>query len=188
MKKSTIYTCTGDLGETSLVGGKRVAKHDIRLDAYGTIDELNAHIGMLTALLPQSIQDELAPLRVIQHRLFAIGGYLATDATDTALREASRIEPTDIEYIEHRIDTLDATLPALHNFILPGGTPASAQAHICRTVCRRAERAICALHAQQPIDTEILQYVNRLSDYLFILSRLCNTAEGVAEICWDKRS
>lgn len=140
MKKSIIYTGTGDKGETSLVGGKRVSKQDIRLESYGTIDELNAHIGFLRTLLPPNMHDDAHTLLDIQHRLFSIGSYLATDTSDTALRDASRVYPEDIEQLEQRIDFLDSTLPPLRNFILPGGTTSSAQAHVCRTVCRRAER------------------------------------------------
>lgn len=186
MKKSNIYTGTGDRGETSLVGGKRVAKQDIRLEAYGTIDELNAHIGLLRTLLPDNMADDAHQLLDIQHRLFSIGSHLATDTADTALREASRIDPEEVERLEHRIDQLDASLPPLRNFVLPGGTTASAQAHVCRTVCRRAERRICELHTTHPIDALLLQYVNRLSDYLFILSRQCNFAVKKEEIYWDK--
>ena len=186
MKKSIIYTGTGDEGQTSLVGGKRISKYDTRLEAYGTVDELNAHLGLLSALLPDSMTDDAGLLRAIQHRLFSVGAYLATDTTDTALREASRIHPDDITRIERRIDTLDAALPPLHNFVLPGGSRSAAQAHVCRTVCRRAERRICALSDRYPVDAPILQYINRLSDYLFVLSRQCNAAEKKAEIYWDK--
>ena len=186
MKKSIIYTGTGDKGETSLVGGKRVSKQDIRLESYGTIDELNAHIGFLRTLLPPNMHDAAHTLLDIQHRLFSIGSYLATDTSDTALRDASRVYPEDIEQLEQRIDFLDSTLPPLRNFILPGGTTSSAQAHVCRTVCRRAERRICELHATHPVDLLLLRYINRLSDYLFILSRQCNISERKEEIYWDK--
>ncbi len=186
MKKSIIYTGTGDQGTTSLVGGERVCKHDLRLDAYGTIDELSAHIGMLIALLPSLMSDDKQLLHTIQHRLFAIGAYLATDDTHTEIREASRIFSADIESIEQRIDTLDEALPQLHNFVFPGGAVSAAQAHICRTVCRRAERHICALHHSHPIDTIILQYVNRLSDYFFVVSRQCNHATDTPDMVWNK--
>lgn len=186
MKKSNLYTGTGDHGETSLVGGKRVAKQDLRLEAYGTIDELNAHIGLLRTLLPDNMPDDAHLLLDIQHRLFSIGSHLATDTAHTTLREASRIYPEEVERLENRIDQLDVALPPLRNFVLPGGTTASAQTHVCRTVCRRAERRICELHATHHIDTLLLQYINRLSDYLFILSRQCNFAAGKDEIYWNK--
>ena len=186
MKKSNIYTGTGDHGETSLVGGKRVAKQDIRLEAYGTIDELNAHIGLLRTLLPDNMPDDAHLLLDIEHRLFSIGSHLATDTADTALREASRIYPEEVARLEQRIDRLDDALPPLRNFVLPGGTTASAQAHVCRTVCRRAERRICDLHTTHPVDTLLLQYINRLSDYLFVLSRQCIFSEKKEEIYWDK--
>ena len=186
MKKSILYTGTGDAGETSLVGGKRVSKHDIRLEAYGTVDELNAHLGLLVAMLPDGMDDDAVQIRFIQHRLFAVGAYLATDTADTALRSEAHIRPENIAQIEQRIDTLDAALPPLRNFVLPGGSRAAAQAHVCRTVCRRAERCICTLCDRQPVDRLILRYINRLSDYLFVLSRQCNVVEKKAEIYWDK--
>lgn len=186
MKKSNIYTGTGDHGETSLVGGKRVAKQDIRLEAYGTIDELNAHIGLLRTLLPDNMPDDAHLLLDIQHRLFSIGSHLATDTADTALREASRIYPEEVARLEQRIDRLDDALPPLRNFVLPGGTTASAQAHVCRTVCRRAERRICQVAQEVLVDENILKFVNRLSDYFFVLARFNNYVKKQDEIFWDK--
>ena len=172
MEKSKIYTRTGDRGQTSLVGGKRVSKYDVRLEAYGTVDELNSYLGMLIATLPVSSSDtEL--LQFIQNKLF------------TELREASRMKATDVERIERRIDEIDRVLPPLNRFVLPGGVPAAVKAHICRTVCRRAERRICEVAGQYEVDELILRFINRLSDYLFVLSRFMNVEEGIEEIYWN---
>ena len=184
MAKSKIYTRTGDRGQTSLVGGKRVSKYDVRLEAYGTVDELNSYLGMLIATLPVSSSDtEL--LQFIQNKLFVVGSYLATDTAFTELREASRMKATDVERIERRIDEIDRVLPPLNRFVLPGGVPAAVKAHICRTVCRRAERRICEVAGQYEVDDLILRFINRLSDYLFVLSRFMNVEEGIEEIYWN---
>ncbi len=184
MEKSKIYTKTGDQGQTSLVGGKRVSKYDVRLEAYGTVDELNAYLGMLIAALPVSSSDT-ETLQFVQNKLFVIGSYLATDTTFTELREASRMKAEDVERIERRIDEIDRVLPPLNRFILPGGVPAAIKAHICRTVCRRAERRICEVSDQYEVDDFILRFMNRLSDYLFVLSRFMNIEEGIKEIYWN---
>ena len=184
MKKSNLYTLTGDKGTTSLVGGLRISKNDPRLEAYGTIDELNAHIGLLRQM--GNDPDDDALLLFIQNKLFVVGSYLATDTSFTQLRAASRLHPADIERIETRIDTLDATVPPLHAFLLPGGTAAAAQAHVCRTVCRRAERRICQVAQEVLVDENILKFVNRLSDYFFVLARFNNYVKKQDEIFWDK--
>ena len=176
MKKSNLYTMPGDKGTTSLVGGQRPTKNDPRLAAYGTVDELNAHIGLLRQTGNRSEDDAL--LLFIQNKLFDIGSYLATDTSFTQLREASRLCPEDIARIEDRIDTLDATVPPLHAFLLPGGTAAAAQAHICRTVCRRAQEVL--------VDENIMKFINRLSDYFFVLARFNNYTAKQDEIFWDK--
>ena len=184
MKKSNLYTATGDKGTTSLVGGQRIAKNDPRLEAYGTIDELNAHIGVLRQA--GNHPDDDALLLFIQNKLFVVGSYLATDTTFTQLREASRLHPEEIARVENRIDTLDATVPPLHAFLLPGGTAAAAQAHVCRTVCRRAERRICQIAQKIEIDENILKFINRLSDYFFVLARFNNYCAKQDEIFWNK--
>ncbi len=184
MKKSNLYTLTGDKGTTSLVGGIRIPKDDSRLEAYGTVDELNAHIGVLRQAANAPEDDAL--LLFIQNKLFVVGSYLATDTTYTQLREASRLHPEDIARVEERIDTLDATLPPLHAFLLPGGTATSAQAHVCRTVCRRAERRICQVAQAAEVDENILKFINRLSDYFFVLARFSHYIENQPEIFWDK--
>ena len=182
VKKSIVYTATGDKGTTSLVGGKRVSKDDVRLEAYGTVDELNAHIGLLDNLhnVPSDIKSFL---RVIQNKLFNIGAYLATETAPGT--KAMGLDDDDIANIEHQIDLLDAELPPLRNFVLPGGAAGAAVCHICRTVCRRAERRILTLSESSTISPELLAYVNRLSDYLFILSRKINFNEGKEEIFWN---
>ena len=184
MKKSNLYTLTGDKGTTSLVGGLRISKNDPRLEAYGTIDELNAHIGLLRQM--GNDPDDDALLLFIQNKLFVVGPYLTTDTPFTQLPDASRLHPADIERIENRIDTLAATVPPLHAFLLPGGTAAAAQAHVCRTVCRRAERRICQVAQEVLVDENILKFVNRLSDYFFVLARFNNYVKKQDEIFWDK--
>lgn len=186
MKKSLIYTRTGDAGKTSLVGGMRVSKTHVRLEAYGTVDELNANLGVLVA----SVEDDNIRefLLYIQHKLFSLGAYLATDQSTTDLHVASQISAEAVARLERAIDELDASLPPLKAFILPGGALAASFCHVCRTVCRRAERRILALeeHENCEIDAEVKQFVNRLSDYLFILSRKLNQLTLHDEIYWDK--
>ncbi|MCD8310353.1 MAG: cob(I)yrinic acid a,c-diamide adenosyltransferase, partial [Prevotellaceae bacterium] len=169
MKKSLIYTKSGDRGTTSLVGGTRVSKTDIRLEAYGTVDELNAQLGLLLTCLTD--EKDKAFLLQVQRRLFSVCSHLATDREKTPLATASIITQEQVECIEHEIDRIDETLPPLTAFVLPGGCRAAACCHVCRTVCRRAERRIHALSAKAEIAPEVLAYINRLSDYLFILSR-----------------
>ena len=183
MKKSLVYTKTGDKGTTSLVGGTRVPKTHIRLEAYGTVDELNSNLGFLITFL--SDEPDRQFLQQVQDRLFAIGSYLATGREKTRLKEASIITPEQVEAIEREIDRLDDKLPPLSAFILPGGSRGAAVCHICRTVCRRTERRILALAEQTDISSELLAYVNRLSDYLFVLSRKMNQDEKKEEIFWN---
>ncbi len=163
-----IYTKTGDLGTTSLLGGKRVNKSDLRLEAYGTIDELNAFIGLLRS---QKIDKQsIETLIVIQNNLFAIGASLATDNENNEFN-LYKISQQDIDKIENEIDHIDEQLPKITNFVLPGGHPTVAYAHICRTICRRAERRIVELAKNTPIEKNIIIYINRTSDYFFVLSR-----------------
>lgn len=183
MKKSLVYTKTGDKGTTSLVGGSRVPKTHIRLEAYGTIDELNSHLGWLnTYLLDEAYWDFILS---IQHKLFSIGSHLATDQEKTQLKAASILTPEDVERIEREIDKLDEQLPELCAFIIPGGSRGAAVCHVCRTICRRAERRILTLSETCTISPEVLAFVNRLSDYLFVLSRKINFDEQNSEIFWD---
>lgn len=178
-----IYTKTGDKGMTSLVGGTRVAKTDARLEAYGTVDELNAHLGLLVAYLSDG--DDKTFLRQVQDTLFAVGSHLATDRRKTELKAASIITPGQVEAVERAIDSIDRLLPPLTAFVLPGGSLGAAQCHVCRTVCRRAERRILALADEVEIAPELLAYVNRLSDYLFVLSRKINLDADKDEIFWN---
>jgi len=185
MKKSMVYTRTGDKGTTSLVGGTRVPKTHARLEAYGTIDELNSFIGLLITYLPEG--EEKAFLEQVQNNLFVIGSNLATDQNITQLRAASVITPEMIASMEQRIDEVDASIPPLTAFVLPGGSRGAAVCHVCRTVCRRAERRILNLSEQAEVSPELLAYVNRLSDYLFVLSRKINQDEKKEEIFWNNR-
>lgn len=184
MKKSLIYTKTGDTGNTSLVGGQRVSKASPRLEAYGSIDELNSTIGFLRSLLEEE-STQSAQLLEIQHNLFRIGSYLATDSTQTPLLPQSILTQEDLQVLENEIDKTDSQLPPLKAFILPGGSRESAVCHICRTVCRRAERQIITLNTEFQVDTTLLAYINRLSDYLFITARKLNQSKKIAEIVWN---
>ena len=178
-----IYTKTGDKGTTSLVGGTRVPKTHIRLEAYGTVDELNSNLGLLITYLLDGKDKDF--LQQVQDRLFAVGSHLATDREKMELKEASIISSEQVEMVEREIDRLDTLLPPLSAFILPGGSRGAALCHVCRTVCRRAERRILALAEQVEISSELLAYVNRLSDYLFVLSRKMNQDDKKGEIFWN---
>lgn len=182
-RKSPVYTRTGDDGTTALVGGIRVPKTHVRLEAYGTVDELNALLGLLVTYLTD--MQDVCFIQQVQNTLFAIGSSLATDCSRVALREASIITPAQVENLEREIDRLDSGLPRLRAFILPGGSRGSALCHVCRTVCRRAERRILALPLEMSISSELLSYMNRLSDYLFVLSRKMNQDEKKDEIFWQ---
>lgn len=188
---SKIYTKTGDAGTTGLFGGQRVAKTDPRILAYGTIDELNAWIGLVAAQHKADATRISAPelqtlLEQIQRQLFDIGAHLATpyrpgESVPTSL---PKLQPQAIQALELSIDTMTAALPALRQFILPGGSILSSQVHIARTICRRAERYIVALNAAEALDPIILQYCNRLSDWLFTLARYYNIKLNEPEITW----
>jgi cob(I)alamin adenosyltransferase len=176
-----IYTRTGDTGETSLFGGTRVGKDDPRVHAYGEVDELNAHIGFARANASDSeIGAELVRL---QRDLFALGAQLADPSEQVASRVSKAIlRDGDVLRLEQVIDKLDAELPPLRNFILAGGTPCGAALHVARAVCRRAERAMVAL--EPAVDPVLLQYINRLSDLLFVLARTTNQRSGATEVVW----
>lgn len=182
MEKSKLYTGGGDRGMTSLVGGERAAKSSLRLDAYGTVDEFSAFLGVLEA--SEELPEEIGTyLRDIQNRLFDVGGYLASRPGGTGLPPVACLGEC-ISTLESWIDQLDAASPKLKEFVLPGGCMASAHAHVARTVCRRAERRICELADAEEVDPMVLRYFNRLSDFLFILARYLNHKAGVAEITW----
>lgn len=181
-----IYTKTGDKGQTALIGGRRVSKADLRIDAYGTVDELNAWIGLLR-------DQPIAPgsktlLKEIQDRLFTVGAELATDPEKTLNRRLPAIVADDITVLEQAMDAMDAALPELRAFILPGGHEAVSFCHLARTVCRRAERLVTALNDESPVDELVLQYLNRLSDYMFVLSRKMAQDLNVTEIIWKPRT
>lgn len=177
-----IYTRTGDAGQTSLVGGKRVGKDDARLEAYGTVDELNSHIGLLASAAGLDDADR-ATLNAVQHRLFDVGTILATEPESRW--QPAPLSPECVGMLEQEIDRLDAALPVHKQFILPGGHPDSARAHIARTVARRAERRMVALAvAGMEVDATAMRFVNRLSDYLFALARTINVRTATPEQYW----
>lgn len=183
MKKSVVYTKTGDKGTTALVGGTRVAKTHLRLEAYGTVDELNAQLGLLVTYLSDKA-DKSAVLE-IQNRLFTVGSHLATDQESTGLGEAGTITSGHITELEQQIDAMDEALPPLRAFVIPGGSRSASVCHVCRTICRRAERRILALSETYKVSQEVLVYMNRLSDFLFVLSRRINIQEETGEIFWN---
>lgn len=185
MEKSSLYTRGGDAGTTSLVGGQRTCKCAPRLEAYGTLDEFSAFLGAVSAD-PDCPQEYKQQILDIQNMLFNLGGYLASTVPPGEQPKAWGLTKDHIRTLEHNIDALDADTPKIHAFILPGGTPLSAKTHIARTVCRRAERHIVALSRQEYVDPELLSYINRLSDYLFILARRFNHLANVPEITWKQ--
>ncbi|MEZ5056807.1 MAG: cob(I)yrinic acid a,c-diamide adenosyltransferase [Saprospiraceae bacterium] len=178
-----IYTKTGDKGETSLFGGKRLPKYHVRIESYGTVDELNSHIG----LVRDSIQDKSTRvlLKEIQDRLFTIGSNLASDPAKNM--KIPDLTNADIEMLEKQMDLMEKDLPVLKNFILPGGHPTVSFCHIARCVCRRAERMVVALSEEEQVEPIIMTYLNRLSDYLFMLSRKIALDLGVEEVTWKAR-
>ncbi|MDE7402069.1 MAG: cob(I)yrinic acid a,c-diamide adenosyltransferase [Muribaculaceae bacterium] len=186
--KSNLYTRTGDAGDTSLCGGQRVRKNSKRIDAYGNIDELSSALGTVAA--DKSCPQEVAgQIRQIQNELFELGGNLATDPTDSAtLQVCKGVDNAAIQNLEGWIDALDEQTPKINAFVLPGGAPAAAQAHLARTICRRAERAMLDLADSEPVDADALKYINRLSDYLFIAARYINFMAGEAEVVWKPRA
>jgi cob(I)alamin adenosyltransferase len=179
-----IYTGKGDGGETSLLGGGRVPKDDARVAAYGSVDELNAALGVVLATEPPEFERDL--LESVQRDLMAVGGRLASpdpEKVAKALKKAA-VGSERVAELESAIDRADAELEPLSAFVLPGGTLKAAYLHAARTVCRRAERAVVGLHHHEPVPAEILQYLNRLSDLLFTLARLANRRAGVPDRTW----
>ena len=177
-----IYTRTGDDGTTGLFGGRRVPKDDLRIESYGTIDELNSLIGRL--LENKEMSDHLDFFRNIQADLFTIGSHLAT--IDEKMREKlPSLNSNSVEKFENWMDEADKKVPKLKNFLLPGGHPSVADAHVARSVCRRAERRVVALSIVESIDTEIVKYLNRLSDLLFTTARLLSQISNTDEIVWN---
>lgn len=175
-----IYTKTGDSGTTSLVGGSRVAKDDHRVEAYGTLDELNSHIGLLAEMFRPTQGGYYDELKTVQHNLFTIQTLLATE-DESLYARLPQLDADEVDMLERQIDTISDLLPKLHSFVIAGGNLTGAQCHVCRTVCRRAERRIVSLAREEKIDDNILRYINRLSDYLFVLARRAVVAEGKQE-------
>lgn len=182
--KSKVYTRTGDSGSTSLVGGTRVAKDSGRLEAYGTVDELNSWLGLIATSQHIAAAD-LELLGDVQNRLFDIGSILATE--ETSSWQPDPLPAEVVSLIEAAIDRLDAQLPAHNRFILPGGSVDAARCNIARCVARRAERRIIALSRDTAVDPTVVRYINRLSDYLFVLGRAVNYNCGFDEIFWEKK-
>ncbi len=181
-----IYTKTGDGGKTSLIGGTKVSKSDIRIETYGTVDELNSWIGMVNdQLADEALRGEL---KEVQDRLFTIGSVLATDMEKETKMKLPDLHDTDIRFLEERIDFMTEALPEMKNFILPGGHLAVSSLHIARCVCRRAERLAVAMRQHElHVDEKVIQYLNRLSDYLFTLARYAGMKLGAEEIPWKPR-
>lgn len=179
-----IYTKTGDQGTTSLFGGTRVSKSDLRIDTYGTIDELNSYIGLLRDQEVNQIRKEV--LVEIQDRLLTIGSILATEPGNTKVKIPSLVE-SDITFLEKEMDAMDAKLPPMRFFVLPGGHPSVSFGHLARTVCRRAERLVIALNHQVSIEPPVIKYLNRLSDYLFVLCRMMAHELKIEETPWKAR-
>lgn len=184
MEEWKIYTKTGDKGETSLIGGKRVPKHHLRIEAYGTADELNSFIGVLRDQDMDPYYNKL--LLEIQDKVFTAESQLACDQ-GCKPEDLPTIVQADIDLLEHEIDSMNEHLPPLGNFILPGGHPAVSQAHVCRCVCRRAERIITNLAEQTKVDPLVIQYFNRLSDYFFVLARKLAHDHGMDDLIWKAK-
>ena len=184
MKITKVYTKTGDKGTTSLVGGIRINKADVRLEAYGTVDELNSHIGLLSAYVKDITIDDV--LTRIQSDLFIVGTHLATDQSQTPLYPSAILPENEVEFIENEIDKILSELPEKLGFVLPGGSVAASQAHVCRTVCRRAERCVLRLAQEATVGEEILQFLNGLSDFFFVLAKKMNIIDGNSEKIWQK--
>lgn len=186
-----VYTKTGDKGTTALFGGTRVPKHHIRIESYGTVDELNSHIGLIRDQEINSLYK--AVLIEVQDRLFTVGAILATPPEKEVLKNGqkrlniNRISKDDIQYLEQEIDKMDADLPPMTHFVLPGGHTTVSYCHIARCVCRRAERLAVHLHEIEPTDERVLTYLNRLSDYLFVLARKLSHDLNADEVKWIPR-
>ena len=178
-----IYTKKGDKGTTSLFGGKRLPKDHIRIEAYGTVDELNVYIGLIRDVVGNETIREV--LKTIQDRLFTIGANLASDPSKK--RTTPDIQESDITILESEIDRMEEKLPRLKNFILPGGHTSVSFCHLGRVVCRRAERLVVALNEVEPVEGILIRYLNRLSDYLFVLARKIGQEVGAEEVTWKTR-
>jgi len=181
---SKVYTRTGDAGQTSLVSGTRVDKDDVRVEAYGTIDELNSNLGVLLHSTKLDNPEVIAIVRKAQNKLFNIGGYLANDKAD----KLYGVTQEDVAELERMMDQMNEVIPPAQGFVLPGGTRLSAQADRCRTITRRAERRVVTLAKVATVDPLVLEYLNRLSDFFFVFARFNNIQNQVEEIYWDKNA
>src|SRR6478609_1862512 len=179
-----IYTKTGDQGTTALFGGQRLSKSDLRIETYGTVDELNSFLGLLRDQAVNVNRKEV--LIEIQDRLFTIGSILATEPGNTKVKIPA-LQESDIVFLENEIDKMDGQLPPMKFFVLPGGHESVSFGHVTRTVCRRAERLVIALHEQTPVDSLVIKYLNRLSDYLFVLCRMMAQELKIEETPWKPR-
>ncbi len=179
-----IYTKTGDQGQTGLAGGQRVAKDSLRIECYGTVDELNAFVGMAGVSAADSAPELALILRRVQHELFNLGSILATQPQDVHPKQA-RITSAEILQLEREIDRMNAALAPLRSFVLPGGSRLNTELHACRTICRRAERIAVSLAREEEIPPETIQYLNRLSDAFFVWSRWANHILGIPEVLWE---
>ena len=178
----SVYTKTGDDGTSGLIGGTRVEKYDLRLESYGTVDELNSWIGLIRIQSIDQPTNDL--LRAVQNNLFVIGARLATDLAKTDLSEKLPLKAEEILHLEKEMDRILDLLPPMEHFVLPGGSRAVSYCHLARTVCRRAERRVCQLAKEVPVPADLIRYLNRLSDYLFVLSRKVAVDEGIDEVQW----
>ena len=179
-----IYTKKGDQGLTGLLGANAISKSDIRVEAYGAVDELNAWVGFLTDDIQDGHRKKL--MVAIQNQLFIVGSLLATK-TEKKIANFPELEEEDVTVLENEMDEMEKKLPEMKNFILPGGHPLVSKCHLIRTVCRRAERRVVALHGKEPVPLLIIQYLNRLSDYFFVLARAIGKEHGVEEIVWKPK-
>lgn len=185
--KNITYTKTGDTGKTSLIGGKRVPKYDDRVEAYGSVDELSAVIGVLNDL--EGVSDEVREtLGVIQKKLFTLESHFALDKASEVSKMIPMLEEADVQFLEGHIDRMNAELPELKAFVIPGGNLKASVSHVCRTVCRRAERQGWRLASHEEVDAIDLRYLNRLSDYFFVLARYFDFLENRDETCWDSNN
>ncbi len=179
-----VYTKTGDKGTTSLVGGRRVKKCDLRVEAYGTVDELNSHIGLAAEMTRDKFDEQYRQLKKVQNQLFIIQTLLATEDKETYAK-LPQLKADATEEVEHWIDAMDAKLPRLKSFVIPGGSILSAQLHVARTVCRRAEREIVRLYESEEVEEDLMKFINRTSDYLFVMSRYSLFLENKEENFWS---
>ena len=181
-----IYTKTGDLGKTSLIGGTKVPKSHLRIESYGTVDELNSYIGLVSDMITDN--ESKIILKEIQDRLFTVGSSLACDPDKEPLMKIPDLKEQDVELLEKQIDKMNEVLPVMKFFILPGGHPAISTAHVARCVCRRAERLCVNMQEHELfVDPLVIKYINRLSDYLFVLARYIGHLLQVEEIAWKPR-